>query len=118
VVEGDRRGRDLGFPTANVAIGETAAPADGVYAGWLVRRDTGERYPSAISVGSNPTFEGRRDPRVEAYALDRDDLELYGVPVEVVFVGRLRPMVRFDGVDALVEAMGEDVRRAREVLGA
>ncbi len=119
VVEGDKRGRELGFPTANVpTTGVAAAPADGVYAGWLRRRDTGESYPAAISVGTNPTFDGERERRVEAYVLDRDDLELYGVEVEVSFVERLRGMVRFDGVEALVETMHDDVKRARAILGA
>lgn len=117
VVRGDRRGRELGFPTANVAVPPfEAAPADGVYAGWLTRLDSGERFEAAISVGTNPTFEGERERRVEAYVLDRDDLELYGVEVEVSFVERLRGMLRFDGVDDLVAAMRDDVRRTREVL--
>jgi riboflavin kinase/FMN adenylyltransferase len=117
VVEGDKRGRELGYPTANVPIPPVdAAPADGVYAGWLTRVDTGERYPAAISVGTNPTFAGERDRRVESYVLDRDDLELYGVEVVVAFVERLRGMVKFDGIDALVETMHDDVRRARRVL--
>ncbi len=119
VIEGDKRGRELGFPTANVPTSAVeAAPADGVYAGWLTRRDTGERFPAAISVGTNPTFDGERARRVESYVLDRDDLELYGVEVEVAFVERLRGMVKFEGVDALVETMRDDVRRAREILGA
>lgn len=117
VVEGDRRGRALGFPTANVAIGEVLAPADGVYAGWLTRLDTSERFPAAISVGTNPTFDGQRARRVEAYVLGRDDLRLYGVEVEVSFVERLRGMVAFDGIEALVETMRDDVRRTRELLG-
>ena len=117
VVEGDKRGRELGYPTANVPIPPVdAAPADGVYAGWLTRLDTGERYPAAISVGTNPTFDGERDRRVESYVLDRDDLELYGVRVEVAFVERLRGMVKFDGIEALIETMHDDVRRAREIL--
>ena len=117
VVEGDRRGRDLGFPTANVPTGsQTAVPADGVYAGWLRRLDTGERLPAAISVGTNPTFDGHRDRRVESYVLDRDDLDLYGVEVEVAFVDRLRGMVAFDSVDDLVHQMADDVDRTREVL--
>ena len=119
VVEGDRRGRELGYPTANVPVGSVAAPADGVYAGWLTRRDTGERLPAAISVGTNPTFDGERSRRVEAYVLDRDDLELYGVEVEIAFVAHLRGMIRFAGADAiteLVEQMADDVRRARELL--
>jgi riboflavin kinase / FMN adenylyltransferase len=118
VVRGDQRGRELGFPTANVPTRElTAAPADGVYAGWLRRLDTGERYPAAISVGTNPTFDGERERRVESYVLDRDDLELYDVEVEVAFVDRIRGMVRFDGVDALIETMHDDVKRAHLILG-
>jgi riboflavin kinase/FMN adenylyltransferase len=118
VVRGDQRGRELGYPTANVPTsGMLAAPADGVYAGWLRRLDTGERYPAAISVGTNPTFEGTRERRVESYVLDRDDLELYDVEVEVAFVDRIRGMVRFDGVDALVDTMRDDVARAHEILG-
>jgi riboflavin kinase/FMN adenylyltransferase len=116
VVEGDRRGRAIGYPTANVVPDGTAAPGDGVYAGWLTRLDTGERFPAAISVGSNPTFAGERERRVEAYVLDRDDLELYSVDVEVSFVSRLRGMVRFDGVEPLVTQMADDVRQARELL--
>lgn len=117
VVEGDKRGRDLGFPTANVGLTDgAAAPADGVYAGWLTRLDTDERFPAAISVGTNPTFDGERSRRVEAYVLDRTDLELYGVEVEVAFAERLRGMVAFEGVDALIETMHDDVRRTREVL--
>jgi riboflavin kinase/FMN adenylyltransferase len=120
VIEGDKRGRDLGFPTANVpVVPGAAAPADGVYAGWLRRldgADGGAKHPAAISVGTNPTFDGQRDRRVEAYVLDRTDLELYGVEVEVEFVDRIRGMVRFDGVDALLVAMADDVERTREIL--
>ncbi len=117
VVQGDQRGRELGYPTANVPTpAMTAAPPDGVYAGWLRRLDTGERYPAAISVGTNPTFEGERERRVESYVLDRTDLELYGVEVEVSFVERLRGMVAFESVDKLVVQMKDDVDRAREIL--
>ena len=117
VVQGDHRGRELGFPTANVPTdGMTAAPADGVYAGWLRRLDTGDSYPVAISVGTNPTFTGVRERRVESYVLDRTDLELYGVEVEVSFVERLRGMVAFESVDKLVEQMRADVERARGLL--
>ncbi|MCY4727613.1 bifunctional riboflavin kinase/FAD synthetase [Nocardioides sp. STR2] len=117
VVEGDKRGREMGYPTANVPIPPVdAAPADGVYAGRLTRLDTGETYPAAISVGTNPTFDGERDRRVESYVLDRDDLELYGVEVEVAFVDRLRGMVKFEGMEALIETMHDDVRRARDLL--
>jgi riboflavin kinase/FMN adenylyltransferase len=118
VVVGDRRGRELGYPTANVPPGGSAAPADGVYAGWLRREDTGEVLPAAISVGTNPTFAGERERRVEAYVLDRDDLELYGVVVEVLFVDRIRGMRRFDDAEQLVETMADDVRRTRERLAA
>lgn len=116
VVEGDRRGRELGYPTANLASGGGAAPADGVYAGWLRREDTGEVFPAAISVGTNPTFAGERERRVEAYVLDRDDLQLYGVVVEVLFVDRIRGMRRFESVEQLVETMADDVQRTRERL--
>jgi riboflavin kinase / FMN adenylyltransferase len=118
VVRGDERGRELGYPTANVpTTGMHAAPADGVYAGWLRRLDSDhEPLPAAVSVGTNPTFEGDRERRVESYVLDRDDLELYGVEVEVSFVARLRGMKRFDSVGDLVATMADDVRRARELL--
>jgi riboflavin kinase/FMN adenylyltransferase len=120
VVKGDQRGRQLGYPTANVPTsGMLAAPADGVYAGWLRRVDRpGEdALPAAISVGTNPTFDGDRERRVEAYVLDRDDLELYGVEVEVSFVARIRGMQRFDSVEDLVETMHDDVARSRALLG-
>ena len=100
VVRGQQRGRALGFPTANLETApHTAIPADGVYAGWLVGLDAEgqeeQRWPAAISVGTNPTFDGR-EQTVEAYALDRDDLDLYGVHMAVDFAARLRGMVRFD----------------------
>ena len=119
VVKGDQRGRELGYPTANVpTFGMHAAPADGVYAGWLRRLDDGsDPMPAAISVGTNPTFAGERERRVESYVLDRDDLELYGVPVEVSFVARLRGMVRFESIEDLVATMAEDVARAHLALG-
>ena len=116
VTRGDQRGRELGYPTANVAIAGQAAPADGVYAGWLLRRDTRERFPAAISVGTNPTFAGERERRVEAYVLDRDDLDLYDVEVEVSFVARIRGMVAFDGIEPLLKAMAVDVEQARAIL--
>jgi riboflavin kinase/FMN adenylyltransferase len=118
VVKGDQRGRQLGYPTANVPTsGMLAAPADGVYAGWLHRLDDGEDpLPAAISVGTNPTFDGERERRVESYVLDRDDLELYGVEVEVSFVARIRAMTRFDSIEELVATMAHDVERARQVL--
>jgi len=120
VVKGDQRGRELGYPTANVPTsGMLAAPTDGVYAGWLRRLDgfEDELLPAAISVGTNPTFEGERERRVESYVLDRDDLELYGVEVEVSFVARIRGMLLFDSVAELVATMAQDVARTRAVLG-
>ena len=125
VVEGDKRGRELGFPTANVPVGEIAVPADGVYAGWLrVLPEEGagpaaeaEALPTAISIGTNPTFAGMRDRRVEAYVLDRTDLDLYGRRVEIAFVGRIRGMVTFDGVESLVATIRDDVERTRSMLG-
>jgi riboflavin kinase/FMN adenylyltransferase len=121
VVRGDRRGRDMGYPTANVeSPAFTAIPADGVYAGHLVTRDprsgaSRERFPAAISVGSNPTFQGSRRT-VEAYVLDYDD-DLYGEHVGVEFVQRLRPMHAFPDVDALLAAMAQDVTDTRRLLG-
>lgn len=95
-------------------------PADGVYAGWLVRDrlpldDPERRQPAAISVGSNPTFDAHRRT-VEAYVLDRTDLDLYGEPVSIEFVQRLRGMVRYEGVEPLIAQMTADVAAAREVL--
>ena len=116
VVMGDQRGRELGFPTANMGVDDgMAAPADGVYAGWFTTTD-GIRRPAAISVGSNPTFDGG-DRRVESYVIDGVGLDLYGQEAVVEFVEHLRGQVRFDGVPALIEQMTADVRRAREILG-
>lgn len=115
VVHGAARGRELGFPTANLSPdSEGLIPADGVYAGWLT--DAGTRYPAAISVGDNPTFEGVPRKQVEAYVLDRE-LDLYDRLVEVEFVERIRGMVAFDSIDALIERMHVDVEVAREMLG-
>ncbi|HJQ04236.1 MAG TPA: bifunctional riboflavin kinase/FAD synthetase [Nocardioides sp.] len=122
VVKGDQRGRELGYPTANVPLRPgAAAPADGVYAGRLTvldGPDAGTTYPAAISVGTNPTFDGERERRVESYVLDRTDLDLYDREVEVTFSERLRGMLRFDSVDDLLVAMADDVARAREICSA
>lgn len=113
VVRGDHRGHAIGYPTANLALPpETAIPADGIYAGWLTH--AGARMPAAISIGTNPTFGGTVR-RVEAYVLDRDDLELYGEHVQVDFAERLRDTVRFDSVEALVAQMRIDCDQAREL---
>ncbi|MFI0409704.1 bifunctional riboflavin kinase/FAD synthetase [Actinomadura sp. 3N508] len=119
VVRGHQRGRALGFPTANLeTLPHTAIPADGVYAGWLVcdsERYPAFRWPAAISIGTNPTFEGAGERTVEAYALDRDDLDLYGEHMAVDFTDRIRDTLKFDSVEALIEEMHRDVARAREV---
>ena len=118
VVQGDRRGRELGFPTANVPVDDAyAVPPDGVYAG---RVDIGaEVLPAAISVGSNPTFAGQ-ERRVESYVIDRPagggSLDLYGRLIRVELVVRLRSMDAFDTVDALVAQMHEDVADTRAAL--
>jgi riboflavin kinase/FMN adenylyltransferase len=119
VVRGHQRGRALGFPTANLESPEhTAIPADGVYAGWLLTLDLDgaetERWPAAISVGTNPTF-GAGERTVEAYALDRDDLDLYGVHAAIDFTARLRGNERFDSIDDLIAQMHDDVNLAREL---
>ncbi|MFF2370251.1 bifunctional riboflavin kinase/FAD synthetase [Agromyces sp. NPDC058110] len=114
VVHGAKRGRELGFPTANLTPeSEGLVPADGVYAGWLT--DAGTRYPAAISVGDNPTFEGVAPKQVEAYVLDRD-LDLYDHVVDVEFVERIRGMVAFTSIPDLIETMRGDVERAKQIL--
>jgi riboflavin kinase/FMN adenylyltransferase len=122
VVHGDHRGRELGYPTANLATtAHSAMPADGVYAGRLVVAPYTEHavtYPTAVSVGTNPTFGGA-ERRVEAYVLDHDDLDLYGAHVAVDFVARIRGQLRFEGPDALadlVAQMARDVEATRTVL--
>ena len=120
VVDGDKRGRDLGFPTANVAVpSEYCLPADGIYAGWFVRAG-GDRLPSAISLGRRPTFyHDAPASLLECHVLDFDG-DLYGEDVAVEFVARLRPELRFDGPDALdqlVAQMSLDVQETRKVLG-
>ncbi|WP_073459765.1 bifunctional riboflavin kinase/FAD synthetase [Pseudonocardia thermophila] len=113
VVHGAKRGRQLGFPTANVATPPyTALPADGVYAGWFVIKD--RSLPGAISVGTNPTFSGR-ERTCEVYVLDVNE-DFYGFDVAVEFVERLRGMERFDGIEPLIEAIQRDVQRTREIL--
>jgi riboflavin kinase / FMN adenylyltransferase len=120
VVRGDHRGREMGFPTANVPVPlGLAVPADGVYAGWVTRLDipSAARWPAAISVGTNPTFDGV-ERRVEAYVLDRDDLELYDVEIAIDFYARLRGQVKYAGKEALIRQMHTDVEEARHLLHA
>jgi riboflavin kinase / FMN adenylyltransferase len=120
VVRGDHRGREMGFPTANVRVTPgMAVPPDGVYAGWVTRLDIpgAPRWPAAISVGTNPTFDGE-ERRVEAYVLDRDDLELYDVEIAIDFYARLRGQVKYAGKEALIKQMHADVEQARHLLHA
>ncbi|MFE9119790.1 bifunctional riboflavin kinase/FAD synthetase [Streptomyces sp. NPDC007172] len=116
VVRGAQRGRELGYPTANVeTLPHTAIPADGVYAGWLTADN--ERMPAAISVGTNPQFDGT-ERTVEAYAIDRVGLDLYGLHVAVDFLAYVRGMAKFDSIEALLEAIGDDVKRSSELIEA
>lgn len=116
VVRGDRRGRELGFPTANLLCHRHAAvPADGIYAARLVRRGQREPLMAAVSIGTNPTFSGR-ERRVEAYVLDFD-ADLYGERLALDFVAHLRGQVRYDSIEPLVAQMTEDVERTRQALG-
>jgi len=117
VSPGDRRGRELGFPTANVAVpGDILMPADGIYAGWFVRRD-GSVLPTALNLGRRPTFyEQAHASLLEAHVLDFDG-DLYGEHVAVRFVERLHGEVKYESVEALIEGIGRDVERTRAVLG-
>jgi riboflavin kinase/FMN adenylyltransferase len=114
VVRGDQRGRQIGFPTANLMTARfTAIPGDGVYAAWLVRGT--QKLPAAVSIGTNPTFSGQ-ERRVEAHVLDFDG-DLYGERVALDFVSHLRQQLKFTNVDDLVRAIEDDVERTRVVLG-
>jgi len=118
VVHGAKRGRQLGFPTANLAAeADGFAPGDGVYAGWLTdhSRPGSPRFPAAISVGTNPTFSDVLRKQIEAHVLDRT-LDLYGHSVDVTFVEHIRGMVAYDRVGPLIEQMGRDVVDARGIL--
>lgn len=115
VVEGDRRGRTIGFPTANIALGERlAVPADGIYAARVAVPGEGSVRPAAVSIGVRPTFGGGRR-QIEAYLVDFDG-DLYGKELAVDFVARLRPELKFETVGALVTQMAEDVRATRAIL--
>ena len=121
VVHGLERGRELGYPTANLSQElEGFVPADGVYAGWLIDEAeglrSGTRYPAAISVGTNPTFDDVPLRQVEAYVLDEVGLDLYGHSVEVQFTARIRGMAAFDGIEALTAQMADDVVQVRTSL--
>jgi riboflavin kinase/FMN adenylyltransferase len=112
VTRGDRRGRELGMPTANLVPDDALlCPGHGVYAGWAHGR------PAAVNVGVRPTFGTGRGVLVEAHLLDFDG-DLYGRTLRIAFLERLRGERRFDSVDALVEQMRRDVERAREICAA
>jgi riboflavin kinase/FMN adenylyltransferase len=114
VVHGEKRGREIGYPTANLGNleGQTI-PSDGVYAGWLT---VGINYwPAAISIGTNPTFAGERARQVEAYALDQEGLELYDKSASIEFGWRLRDTLKFDGLEPLLVQMKLDCDQARSL---
>ncbi|WP_181275807.1 bifunctional riboflavin kinase/FAD synthetase [Brevibacterium oceani] len=118
VVHGDARGRDLGFPTANLSDDHAGlVPADGVYAGWATFSGESQPYPAAISVGTNPTFQGS-SRRVEAYVLDKEfgEFDVYEREMTLEFVARIRGQVAFTGMDDLIVQMHEDIADVREVL--
>ena len=113
VVHGEKRGREIGYPTANLGYSTSfnSVPSDGIYAGWL--EVDADRWPAAISIGTNPTFAGERSTQVEAYALDQRGLDLYDKSAKIDFGWRLRDTVKFDGLEPLLEQMKNDCDRAR-----
>ena len=117
VVPGDGRGRALGFPTANLALERGELPADGIYAAWVRIDDDLHRWAASVSVGTNPTFAGDRERRVEVHLHDID-VDLYGRRLAVELMAHLRPTLRFDGVDALIAQTADDVARCRTLLRA
>jgi len=117
VVHGEKRGREIGYPTANLGkIDGQTIPADGIYAGWLT---VGINFwPAAISIGTNPTFEGDRGRQVEAYALDQQGLDLYDKAASIEFGWFLRPTLKFNGLDELLVQMKKDCDEARRLTEA
>ena len=114
VVHGEKRGREIGYPTANIGLEKLATiPADGVYAGWLTAED--QRWAAAISIGTNPTFAGVRGRQVEAYAIDEVGLDLYDKVAKVEFGFRLRDTLKFDGLAPLLDQMKIDCDQARKL---
>ena len=114
VIHGEKRGRAIGYPTANLGnIQGQAIPADGVYAGWLTVGIN--HWPAAISIGTNPTFAGERGRSVEAYALDQEGLELYDKNASIEFGWFLRPTLKFDGLESLLKQMKIDCDQARNL---
>jgi len=113
VIRGKARGRSLGFPTANLAADQEIRPANGVYAARA--RVGGELIDAAVSIGIVPTFDNGNDVTVEAYLLDFDG-DLYGETISLEFIKRLRPERRFDGPEALIAQITEDVKQVRDIL--
>lgn len=118
VVGGDRRGRLLGFPTANVDVAAGGEiPDDGVYACWVSFPPAAEVFGATVSIGFNPTFDDVTDRRVEAFVHDLD-ANLYGSQITVRIVGLLREMVRFDSLEELIVNTADDVERSRALLSS
>ncbi len=115
VIHGEKRGREIGYPTANLGYSASTntVPGDGIYAGWLEVEST--RWPAAISIGTNPTFEGERSRQVEAYALDQQGLDLYDKRAKIDFGWRLRDTLKFDGLEPLLTQMKIDCDQARKL---
>lgn len=115
VVHGDHRGRELGFPTANLSLSrQYVVPADGVYS--AVLHTSLGALPAAVSIGTNPTFKDVFDRRVEAHVLDHQGIDLYDQAVDLDFIGHIREMEAFADIDALLVAMNRDVETARQQL--
>lgn len=115
VIHGEKRGRTIGYPTANIGLASHATiPADGVYAGWLTVGQT--RWAAAISIGTNPTFPGVRGRQVEAYAVDQVGLDLYDQEAKLEFVWRLRDTLKFASLDGLLEQMAIDCEQTRKLI--
>jgi riboflavin kinase/FMN adenylyltransferase len=114
VIQGEKRGREIGYPTANIGLTQLATiPADGVYAGWLTVGNI--KWQAAISIGTNPTFPGIRGRQVEAYAIDQVGLDLYDQEATIEFGYRLRDTLKFDDLDSLLRQMKMDCDRAKEL---
>jgi riboflavin kinase/FMN adenylyltransferase len=113
VVHGQGRGNRLGYPTANVGDIDTLLPGEGIYAGraWLGTA----AYPTAMSIGPNPTFD-EATLKVEAFLLDYEG-DLYGQPIEIDFLARLRNIKKFESAEQLVAQVAQDVARTREIAG-
>lgn len=115
VVPGDGRGRQLGFPTANLELDGACLPEDGIYAAWVRIDEDPQRWAASVSVGANPTFDGHRERRVEVHLHDAE-LDLYGRRLTVTLMVFLRPTLCFDGAAALIAQTADDVARCRALL--